>query len=230
MGWRARRSRATPLTLTELAEYEGQAEVVLMATQLDTNYSATQARRVVSEWADFLASGPSPIRKIEFVSRTPKRLFDSLHGQTQLESLMVKWGDYSDLSPLAQMTHLRTLHLRGASSVADVAPLAGLRVQNLAVEGLRQVRDLSPIAGMTAVTELELGGDWMTPRVAKVESFSFLRKMPQLRTLLLHTIAAEDLDYRAVLDLPNLTSVRVMEVRGMTPSMDVLKAETPWRE
>lgn len=70
----------------------------------------------------------------------------------------------------------------------------------------------------------------MTPRVVHVESFGFLRKMPQLRSLLLHSIAADDLDYGPVLALPNLTSVRVMEVRGMRPSIDVLKAETPWAE
>lgn len=80
------------------------------------------------------------------------------------------------------------------------------------------------------MTNLELGGNWMTPRIARVESFAFLRNMPQLRTLLLHTIAADDLDYSAVLDLPNLTSVRVMQVRGMRPSIEVLKADSPWSE
>jgi hypothetical protein len=49
-----------------------------------------------------------------------------------------------------------------------------------------------------------------------------------LRELLLHTIAPDDLDYHAILDLPNLVSVRVMEVRGMRPSLAVLKSETPW--
>ncbi len=215
--------------ITGLSEYEGQSAVAIKATQLGSAYTATQARRVVKEWEEFFSSGPSPIRELKFVTRTPKRLFDALRGQTQLHSLTVKWGDYADLTPLTGMTELRRLRLRGASSVEDVQPLAALvGVEELQVEGLRRVRDLSPVGDMTGVTALELGGNWMTPRVAKVNSFAFLRKMPQLRKLLLHTISSDDLDYTAILDLPNLVSVRVMEVPGMRPSFDVLKAQTPW--
>jgi hypothetical protein len=217
--------------ITRLAEYRGEAQVVVEATQLGSDYSQSQARRIVDEWAEFFASAPSPIRDLRFVSRTPKRLFEALRGQTQLEALAVKWGDYADLTPVAGMAHLRKLHLSGASSVEDLQPLAGLpRVEDLLIEGLRRVRDLSPIGDISGVRDLELGGDWTTPRVVHVESFGFLRKMPQLRSLLLHSIAADDLDYAPVLALPNLTSVRVMEVRGMRPSIDVLKAETPWTE
>ena len=232
MGWPSvGRGRAKRRILTRLAEYRGEAQVVVGATQLGTEYSQSQARRVVDEWAEFFASGPSPIRDLRFVTRTPKRLFEALRGQTQLEALALKWGDYADLTPVARMTDLRKLHLSGASSVEDVQPLAGLsRVENLLIEGLRRVRDLSPIGDMSGVRDLEVGGNWMTPRIVHVESFSFLRKMPQLRSLLLHSIAADDPDYAPVLALPNLTSVRVMEVRGMQPSIDVLKAETPWTE
>lgn len=221
----------TPKTITRLAEYEGQDALVVAATQLGTDYTDSQGRRIVREWEEFFSSGPSPIGELHFVTRTPRRLFEALRGQTQLHTLTVKWGDYADLSPLAEMTHLRKLHLSGASSVQDLQPLAGLLgVQDLVIEGLRRVRDLSPLTGMSAVTDLELGGDWISPRIARVESFAFLRNMPQLHTLLLHSIAASDLDYSPLLHLPNLTWVRVMEVRGMRPSIDVLKAETPWSE
>lgn len=222
------RSQATP-TVTRVAEYEGQAAVRVKATQLGTDYTDTQARRVVKEWEEFFSAGPSPIRELEFVSRTPKRLFDALSGQTQLRTLNVKWGDYADLRPLTEMTHLHTLRLRGASAVQDLEALAGLvSVQDLQIEGLRRVRDLAPVGSMAGVTALELGGNWMTPKVVHVESIGFLRKMPRLRRLLLHTIVADDLDYSAILDLPDLTSVRVMETRGMRPSLAVLRAQTPW--
>jgi hypothetical protein len=225
------RGRTNPRTITRLAEYWGEAQVVVEATQLGSDYSQSQARRIVDEWAEFFVSAPSPIRDLRFVSRTPKRLFEALRGQTQLEALAVKWGDYADLTPVAGMSHLRKLHLSGASAVEDLQPLGGLPcVEDLLLEGLRRIRDLSPIGDMSGVRNLELGGDWMTPRVVHVESFGFLRKMPQLRSLRLHSIAADDLDYAPVLELPNLTSVRVMEVRGMRPSIDVLKAETPWTD
>ncbi len=116
----------TPKTITRLAEYEGQAAVVVAATQRGTDYSHSQARRIVKEWEEFFSSGPCPIRELHFVTRTPRRLFEALHGQTELRALTVKWGDYADLSPLTEMTHLRKLHLSGASSVQDLQPLAGL--------------------------------------------------------------------------------------------------------
>lgn len=229
MRWPSLPRPAGPRIITRVSEYEGQSTVAIEATQLGLEYTEADKRRIVQEWCDFLSSGPSPLRDLRFVSRTPKRLFDALRGQTQLEALSVKWGDYEDLGALVGLTRLRTLHLKGASAVQDVHPLAQLKnVTDLVIEGLRRARDLSPIASMSGVTELELGGDWMSDRVARIESFSFLRNMPQLRTLLLHTVAADDLDYSAVLDLPALRSVRVMGVPGMRPSIDVLKARTPW--
>lgn len=216
--------------ITRVVEYEGQSAVAIAATQLSgTGYTDSQARRIVKEWEDFFASGPSPITDLAFVTRTPKRLLAALQGQTQLGALKLKWGDYADLTPRIGVKALHRLHLGGASTVHDLRPLGELSaVHELSVEGLRRVQDLSPIAAMRAVTNLELGGDWIAPRVAHVASFAFLRLMPQLRKLLLHTIAADDRDYSPILELPNLTWVRVMQVRGMRPSFETLKSSTPW--
>ncbi len=175
-------------------EYAGEAVVVLAATQLGSEYSATQAKRVVGEWVEFFSAGPSPIQELSFVSRTPKRLFDALRGQTQLKVLELKWGDYEDLSALARMQDLQRLRLAGASSVQTLAPLAKLdRVQSLSLDSLRRVRDLSPVGEMLSVTSLDVGGDWMSSRVAHVDSIAFLRNMPQLQRLLLHTMIVDDL-------------------------------------
>lgn len=217
--------------ITRVDEYEGQSAVAIAATQLSgTGYTDSQARRIVKEWEEFFDAGPSSITDLQFLTRTPKRLFAALRGQTQLGSLKVKWGDYADLTVLTGMTVLKTLHLGGASAVEDLGPLSHMStVQELSVEGLRRVSDLSPVAGMSSVSALELGGDWMSPRVAHVASFAFLRQMPQLRKLLLHTIAPDDLDYSPILELPNLEWVRAMQVSGMRPSFETLKANTPWR-
>ena len=115
----SKKPEATP-TVTRVSEYEGHAAVRISATQLGTGYTDAQAKRVVKEWEEFFSAGPSPIRELEFSSRTPKRLFGALVGQTQLRSLNVKWGDYADLRPLTGMTQLRTLRLRGASAVEDL--------------------------------------------------------------------------------------------------------------
>jgi hypothetical protein len=87
-----------PSQITSVAEYGGQPRIDIAATQLDDSYTAAQARRIVAEWIEFLAAGPTPIRELRFVTRTPKRLFEALVAQTQLEALHVKWGDYDDLS------------------------------------------------------------------------------------------------------------------------------------
>lgn len=220
-----------PRPITRLSEYAGEARVVLAATQLDGECSTTEARRVVAEWVEYLAAGPSPIQELTFVTRTPKRLFEALRGQTQLKTLRLKWGDYEDLSALEGMQELRTLALAGASSVRTLAPLASLqRVETLSVDSLRHVRDLSPMGLMGGVTSLDVGGAWMSLRIAHVDSIAFLRNMPQLRRLLLHTIIVDDLDYTPILAIPALRAVRVMAARGMRPTYEELRAALPWSE
>ena len=224
-------AQATPSLplLREVSEYDGEPSVVIAATQLGTKYSASRARQIVAEWVEFFRSGPTPIIDLAFASRTPKRLFDALAGQSQLVRLSVKWGDYDDLGALESMDSLTSLRLGGASSVRDLAPLGRLRaVADLDIESLRHARELEPIGDMSAVEVLSLGGDWISPRIAHVDSIGFLRKMPQIRRLLLHSIIVDDLDYTPVLDLPRLEAVRIMKARGMRPPIEELIGATPW--
>lgn len=215
-------------TITRLNEYAGEAVVRLRATQLGDDYSSRQAKNVVTEWVDYFSSGISPIQELNLVSRTPRRLFDALRQQSQLKVLAVKWGDYEDLSALDDMQNLHKLRLGGASGVQDLRPLSRLeRVQELMIESLRRAEDLAPIGAMAGVTGLQLGGDWISLRTAHVRSIAFLRQMPQLSSLILHTIAVDDLDYSPILDLPNLKTVRVMKVRGMRPPYEQLIASIP---
>ena len=215
--------------LVEAAEYRGQSDVAVAATQLGLEYSETRKRKVVDEWVAFFSAGPTPLRRLYLASRTPKRLFESLAGQTQLERLAVKWGDYDDLSALAGLTRLEHLSLGGATAVHDLTPLAALTgLERLNIESIKRVQDLSPLAALPSVTHLEVGGDWISPRRAHVDSIGFLRRMPQLKELVLHTIIVDDLDYSPLLDLPALRGVRVMKARGMRPTYDELKERLPW--
>jgi len=217
---------ATPITTVD--EYDGGSVVRVSATQLGTRYSARQAKKIVDQWCDFFAGGPTSITDLAFVTRTPKRLFASLRGQTQLRSLGVKWGDYDDLSPLTGMHELTELWLGGASSVLTLAPLAAMpKLRELAIESLRRAHDLTPLGSLNQLRKLEIGGDWMSPRIAHVESLAFLRNLPDLEQLVLHTIIVDDLDYSPLLSLGNLREVRVMPARGMRPSHDELRAAIP---
>jgi hypothetical protein len=215
--------------VVEVREYGGESSITLAATQLGSSYSETRKRQIVDEWVEFFRSGPTPIRSLHFVTRTPKRLFDSLSEQTQLKDLLVKWGDYGDLQVLSAMSELVTLRLRGASGVRDLQPLAVLQtVVALQLEGLGGLVDTSAVGEMRSVTDLELGGKWMTPRNVRITSLAFLARMPQLQRLLLHTLIVDDLDYRPLLSLPNLKNVAVMTARGMTPPIEELMDQLPW--
>ena len=216
-------------TITRLGEYAGEPVVRLAATQRGSDYSSTQARKVVTEWVEYFSSGPSPIQELRLVTRTPSRLFNALRQQSQLKGLTVKWGDYEDLSVLSDMQELQTLRLGGASRVRDLGPLSRRGpVQELLVESLRLADDLAPLGAMRGVRDLELGGDWISPRIAHVRSVAFLRQMPQLRRLILHTIIVDDLDYSPITQLPDLQAVRVMKARGMRPTYEALIASTAW--
>ena len=127
------------------------------------------------------------------------------------------------------MTRLRHLELRGASGVTDVSALATLdQLRVLALEGFRTIEDPVPLKGLSALSDLEIGGAWMTPRNAPISSISFLRDIPTLTKVVLHTLVVDDRDYSPLLDLPHLRSVRVMKVRGMRPEHEELRRRLPW--
>lgn len=214
--------------ITSVAEYAGSATVRIRATQLGTGYSMRQQKRIVDEWCELFTTEPTPITHLGFCSRTPKRLFASLAGQTQLTALGIKWGDYEDLAPVGAMPELRELFLGGASNVRTLRPLAGLtRLRSLVIEDVGYVSDLSPLAGLTSLRHLEVGGSWMGSRRANLESVAFLRNLPSLERLVLQTITVDDMDYSPLLSLTNLTEIRIARVRGMRPSHDELSALIP---
>lgn len=59
-------------TVVELDDYRGESSIVLAATQLCSGYSETRKRKIVEEWVGFFESGPTPIRSVLLVTRTPK--------------------------------------------------------------------------------------------------------------------------------------------------------------
>lgn len=219
----------TAPTLREAAEYRRQRSVRLACTQLGTAYTATRARRIVEEWIELFAAGQDQLAELDLVTRTSKRLFASLAGLTELERLSVKWGDYCDLTVLSELLALRSLSLRGASAVTQVEGITRLPVlERLALEGFRGIADASGLGNLVTLKDLEVGGNWIAPRVASIGSIGFVRRLQNLESVLLHTIVVEDLDYTPLLDLPHLRSVRVMKARGMSPSHEELKSRLPW--
>ena len=127
------------------------------------------------------------------------------------------------------MTRLRQLALHGASSVESVDSLRYLpQIEALSIDSLERASDLSPIGAMKSILNLELGGDWASPRIAHIDSIAFMEAMITLRCLRMHTIIVDDHDYSPLVRLPNLETVRVMQTRGMRPPIEELQAALPW--
>jgi Leucine-rich repeat (LRR) protein len=80
-----------------------------------------------------------------------------LAGLTALQSLDLRGTKVADLAPLARLAALQSLDLRG-TQVADLAPLAGLTALQVLHLGVTPVADLAPLAGLTALQQLFLGG------------------------------------------------------------------------
>ena len=105
----------------------------------------------------------------------------------------------TDLSPVAGLTNLRLLDLRG-NRISDISPLAGLT--NLAWLELwdNRITDLSPLAELTNLTELRLGGN-------SISNLSPLTGLTNLATLLLQNNSISNLSPLA--GLTNLTRLGV---------------------
>lgn len=204
------------------SDYNGEEAIFVEATQSDV-LTATQMKKLVQAWMDFFESGPSPIKRLEFTTRTPRRLFETLTHQTQLEYLRVKWGDYSDLSPITNMPNLHTLKFQSAPAVKSLEPLTGnATIHTLEINGLRDAHDLAPIGTMTALRNLNLGGDGNSLRVAHIDSLEFIHDLPHLEELLLQVLIVDSKDYGPLLTLKNLKNSWVMESRGMRPKIEEL--------
>lgn len=192
--------------ISRVGEYDGRDSVVVTATQLEsTTVTRGQARKIFDEWLRFLRT-PSPIRHLELASRVPQELLDAVGAQTQLLSLTVKWGPYSDLSAIAGLTALRALRLRGATRVVDLSPLPDLRsLVSLELDQVTSVSDPSPLSSMTRLESLAFGNAYMGSDVlVKLADLEWIRPLGNLHSAeLLHVKLARP-DLSPLLALPRL--------------------------
>ena len=109
-----------------------------------------------------------------------------LEHATELELLNL-WQNrqISDLSPLADLTKLRSLSL-GTNIISDLSPLAGLIQLSQLHLGGNQISDLSPLADLTKLRELGLGSN-------QISDLSPLVGLKQLNELYLDNNQISDL-------------------------------------
>lgn len=208
-------------------DYAGEEAIQVAATQLDS-LSDRAKSKLVEAWMDFFSAGPTPIKNLEFTTRTPRRLLDSLSAQTQLESLCVKWGDYADLEPIRGMRNLRSLHFQSLPSVKTLEPLTNHpAITSLVLEGLRDAHDMGPIGTIPHLRKLNLGGDSNSLRISHIDSLDFVRGLPDLEELLLQCLTVDSLDYSPLLSLKKLKLSWVKKSRGMMPAYEDLAEALP---
>ena len=199
--------------LRELKDYNGEEKLCVACTQLPglatekifdvKGYSDSDKRRILKEWIKFLKTNTKTIKALHFNSSVPQALLEAACCQDNLEELRFKWGSYSDLSPLENLQHLKYLYLGDAVRVKDITVLEKLdNLIVLSIEGFKKIGDFSPLATLCNLEQLAI---FNTP----MDDLEFLRKMPNLRSLIISGVkfkkkyTREELD-NLLLVLPNM--------------------------
>ena len=159
----------------------------------------------------FFHGRPAQIKHVELRSRVPQELLAAPEGNDQLESLYVKWGNYSDLSPLSGMTRLKSLSLGGASKVTDLSPLTDLTaLESLAIDGAFWVKDPSPLSALTGLRELMYGSAYPgTDKTLSAPDLEWLRPLTNLTTLAMPGTRLTAADLSVIAELPRLSQLRL---------------------
>lgn len=198
--------------------------IAVQATQLEDRgiESRSEARLVLREWIEYLAGPQTRVREIDFVSRVPQELLAAVAGQTQLTSLSVKWGPYTDLEPLTALRRLEQLTLGGSSALVDLSPLRRLlSLRSLGIGDAYRVTDFSPLASLTGLQSLSIGGEIGSDRRVHLPDLSWLAPMRELRTLYLGGTRIAPAQLEILRDLPKLVTIVIplrRSYRGLVAS------------
>jgi len=191
--------------VVEVAEYNGEKELIINCTQLDQNYKPKEKRRILNEWIEFLKEQPDTFTKLIFGTRVPQELFEAICQQNKLVDLHIKWGAYFDLSKINNLNNLDLLYIGSGASVESVEPISTLTcLKGLYVENFKKVQDYSSLSKLSQLESLTICGDSMGPQYIKVNKIDFLKDMTQLRYFSFLTVRLVSGDYSPIFELNNL--------------------------
>lgn len=175
---------------------------------------------------EFFAS-PTEVEQLTIWSRTPQEIIDALSPQTQLTSLTVKWGPYTDLAALESLHSLVELDLRGATRLESVAPLSTLPLQQVRLEDSRTLHDYSPLGPLRQLTHLSVGrGIASTTSRPTADSLEFIAELGNLERLVWDAHVTS-LDFTPLLELPQVPFIGLTGTRGMNPTYATLRDRLP---
>ena len=156
--------------ITELSEYNGEERINIGCTQLNgeadkmifsdiKTYSEQAKKRILAEWLDFLQTNTPALKAIHFRSHVPQRLFNAACCQENLEELYFKWGNYTDLSALANLKKLKYLYIGSGSSIQDISTLGRIKTLIvLQVVNFKRIEDYSPLTALDNLEQLVISG------------------------------------------------------------------------
>ncbi len=169
---------------TDLTRAKGREQALFDDVLTDASTRGLPPRRPPADFdldqaKSMILTGQAPprawwpfITALSFVDEKAFRDVRPLAGLTALQTLDLRGTRVSDVTPLAGLTALQTLNLWG-TRVSDVRPLAGLTaLQTLFLVGT-PVSDVTPLAGLTRLRSLDLTG-------APVQDITPLRHLTNL--------------------------------------------------
>lgn len=123
-------------------------------------------------------AAPAQQTSLKLYSKHDLSALRALADPSRLATLTLYDGDFSDLSPLAGLTHLTTLEIINCTQASDLSPLAGLQqLTKLTLWHCPQIQDLRPLAGLKALTDLSLG---YCPQVSDLSPLAGLQQLTRL--------------------------------------------------
>ena len=177
------------------------------------NQSDRQLQIVAALDAQIRCVGLVPLFSDRTLSATEQLWWRRLLGNalgSRVDSINFDFKSFDDLSPLAELTDLKSLSLNG-TQVSDLAPLSGLK--NLEALDLRrtQVTDLAPLAGLSRLQSLYIN-DTRCDDVAPLASLANLQKLTLTQT-----------QFDDLTPLVHLAELRHLELRAERFSPEQLK-------
>jgi internalin A len=125
---------------------------------------------------------------------------------TDLRSLNLSANQITDLSPLSQLTNLQILHL-SSNKISDLTPLSELSNLHSLSLSQNQIRDITPLSGLTNLGTCFGGG--VTLASNQITDITPLANLTNLGALDIHNNLITD-----VTPLANLTNLWILDLRN----------------
>lgn len=212
-----------PDSITYPKEYTGQTKVNIACTQL-LEVSATEQKKLIKEWIDFLPTCQN-IEMLWFTTHTTQQLFDSVCKLKNLVGLNIKWSNIKTLDNISTLTKLKYLSIGSSSQIKSITPLAGMtQLEVLRIENFKKITDFSPLSALTNLQFFSLEGGMYTKQ--KVDTFEPFSKLTNLIYFSAVMVSCVDKRIDPILKLKKLKTINwAFELTAK--DMEKLKQELP---